>query len=424
VGHFLSRLSPREALIVRSALAFRQEAAEHGVRLLEQAAHEYPDDAEIWYSLGETYLHLGGQLLVDREENQRAFSNAIALDPAFAPPYFHLIEETIALHADSARAAKLIRIYENLAPRSEPGFPGRLAFDLAWGDSVARAHALSTLGTLPLWLAWEVAGNLQHPRLLAAGESVRAVIARRAEAGERDAHAYGFRAHVGSGRLDAAVRLLLEWEECPAPLLYSAHLLGTTDLPAEAEAQLSLRAAETSTCHGGTLFSAGAYAADRGRWAAHDSARVRLRQEADGLLRSGDSLKSRHVALLAEALRGYGLGRQGHVREALTILETVQPRVAGGSNEIVRWWLGQLLLEGGNPRGAERYFASFWHSGHFGVSAAYHLGRIYEQEGRLDEARAAYDWFARAWRDGDPATQPMVSQARAAAERLQAVERN
>jgi DNA-binding SARP family transcriptional activator/tetratricopeptide (TPR) repeat protein len=423
VSRFLDRLAPREALIVQSALAFRQEDAERGARLLEQAAREYPDDAEIWYSLGETYLHLGGQLLVDRDESQRAFSNAIALDPAFTPPYFHLIEETIALHADSARAAKLIRIYEKLAPGSEFGVPGRLAFDLAWGDSAAQAQALSVLDTLPLWLAFEVAANLGHPRLLAAAESVRDVIARRAEAGERDARPYGFRAHVGSGRLSAAVSLLLEWEECPAPLLYSAYLLGKTGLPAGAQGLLVLSAASSSTCPGTTVFSAGAYAADRARWAVHDSARVRLRHEADRLLAAGDSVRSRHFALLAEALRGYGLARGGRTREALPILEAVQRRIAGGSNEIVRWWLGELLLKSGDPRGAERYLASFWHSGYFGTPADYHLGEIYEQEGRLQEALAAYDSFARAWRYADPELQGRVLDAKASVRRLRAVSR-
>ena len=57
------------------------------------------------------------------------------------------------------------------------------------------------------------------------------------------------------------------------------------------------------------------------------------------------------------------------------------------------------------------------------VVAGKRLGEIYEGLGRPDEARAAYEEFVVGWKDADPELQPMVEEARVAAQRLTSVVR-
>jgi hypothetical protein len=168
-------------------------------------------------------------------------------------------------------------------------------------------------------------------------------------------------------------------------------------------------------------FYAGAYAADRARW--KDNAQVveSLRQDARQLLADGDSTHASVTDAMAQALEGYGLWKRGRADEALPLLEAAQHRATGyGSRAIVnydlRLWIGQLLLEQGRAREAERYLGPQWRV--LEPSAALRLASLYEQLGDFPKARESYEFFASAWRDADPELQPMVQRARAAAQRL------
>ena len=60
----------------------------------ERAAQANPDDPEMWYWLGDRYLHVGTAigLAAPIERASAAFRRAIALDPTFVPPFIHLIQ--------------------------------------------------------------------------------------------------------------------------------------------------------------------------------------------------------------------------------------------------------------------------------------------------------------------------------------------
>ena len=77
---------------------------------------------------------------------------------------------------------------------------------------------------------------------------------------------------------------------------------------------------------------------------------------------------------------------------------------------MIRWWLGELLIEDGRPHDAEKYFTSM----RFDPLAYRRLGELYVEMEEPDKAREAYEMFLTAWRDADPELQPMVVQARQA----------
>lgn len=60
----------------------------------ERAAEANSDDPEMWYWLGDRYLHLGPAigLAASTERAAAAFRRAIALDPTFIPAFIHLVQ--------------------------------------------------------------------------------------------------------------------------------------------------------------------------------------------------------------------------------------------------------------------------------------------------------------------------------------------
>lgn len=95
-------------------------------------------------------------------------------------------------------------------------------------------------------------------------------------------------------------------------------------------------------------------------------------------------------------------------------------------NQIIRAWLGELLLEMGRPREALLYYESLgpgWPISQDPI-IYFHLGRIRDQLGDREGALQSYELATLAWRDADPRLQPMVQQARQAAARLRGLGRN
>src|SRR5207245_2155476 len=82
---------------------------------LEEAARRYPGDADVWFELGEIRYHFGERMGRSQREALNAFENAIEIDSAFAPAYYHAVELTLVLvGADSAR--RLAQRYESMNP--------------------------------------------------------------------------------------------------------------------------------------------------------------------------------------------------------------------------------------------------------------------------------------------------------------------
>jgi tetratricopeptide (TPR) repeat protein len=211
-------------------------------------------------------------------------------------------------------------------------------------------------------------------------------------------------------------------------LLYKRHiLLGDLAVSkAGLEEALSHSASDTMT-----WFLAGAYAADRGRWADHSSAIGRLRETAGVGRAAGDSVRGRLFDGAADALVGYGYWRRGRPEEAMALLESSRQKVMTldyldfdylfAWNGTIRYWLATLTRELDRPEQASMYLESLMHE-HFGLFndpyVEYQLAILQDQLGKKAEAIQGYENAAWAWRAADPELRPRVEAARRAITRL------
>jgi serine/threonine-protein kinase len=105
---------------------------------LEEAAHRYPEDPEVWYRLGDARFHSDPPFGGPPGPSLEAFDRAIALDPGFAPAYEHTVELAIQLNrVDLAR--KYADAYLRLDPTDVNVPSTRLAALMLDPD---RSHAL------------------------------------------------------------------------------------------------------------------------------------------------------------------------------------------------------------------------------------------------------------------------------------------
>jgi len=426
------RLPERDALLARGWYEFERGLPE-GLETLRTAARKYPDDTFAWYLLADFLFHQGGALLADPAESRRGFARAIELDPSFAPAYIHQIHGTLRTEPDSARVAGLVETYRRLAP----GTAGAREFDLvhaiAFGNDSTRAITLAALDTISeIFLPFTAILNLGHARFLDRKVAVYAAARNRPDP---------FEAHVGAiylalarfhrGEIDAALTAARHARvgTDEARILYLAH---TTGLPVPEEpleqALAGSRTADPTVFWepiGGTRFLWGAWAIERGRREEYGRALADLRAIAGEALAGADSLAASWAEGMARGLEGFAAWRDGRRDEAARVLDEARLQTAGGitsttPNQIIRWWLAELTLETGQLERAAVLFLSLSHGE--GVltdpMALRRLARVQEELGRLDEARANYDWFALAWRDADPAMRGLVEEARAAAIRL------
>ncbi|MDX1675638.1 MAG: tetratricopeptide repeat protein, partial [Longimicrobiales bacterium] len=78
---YRDRLPAREDLMIEAEYLARRGALTAGVALLREGVRRYPDDPELWYQLGDAYLHWGPQLKVTPDDGKTALERAVELDP-------------------------------------------------------------------------------------------------------------------------------------------------------------------------------------------------------------------------------------------------------------------------------------------------------------------------------------------------------
>ncbi|MDX1396382.1 MAG: hypothetical protein R3195_18515 [Gemmatimonadota bacterium] len=414
----IDRLTERSAVRVR---AYRAAGAE-ALSILREAVARFPDDAILWYELGEELIH-GSAGFPGLEEIETAFRRSLDLDPGRGATYPHVIHLAFMESADTAEARRLVDRFAEIASDVEGPYTadadpriGPYGFDLVFGSTAQRAAAWAAVDTAPPTFLLALTRYVFSPRHWEVYERVSLAAAR--HPGAASAPGY-FGAVRGTANRQLVIGYGL-WRGQPArglefaegeqmafgpassesrALLYFLHALDVP-IPDDVLDEEFGSATIDSASHPQTVFAAGALAVDRGRWQEYEEVLAELRRRGS---------EDARIEIL-EAYAGWG---RGDVESAIPVFERFHP-----GNRLIQWWLGDAYIDAGRFDDAERVFASYaWNQWFEPFSreplAQLRLGLIYEELGRPDDAIAAYGYFVEQWEDAEPALQPIVDDARA-----------
>ena len=129
-------LAPRESLLVEAEALKGKLLNRFGdtlyashydqlFRLLDNATREYPDDRELWYSLGNARAYLSGRVRSALD----GLDHSIAIDSGFAPAYLEAVQLAMAL-GNVGDARRYLKAYLSLNPTDVYGDGFRLASQL------------------------------------------------------------------------------------------------------------------------------------------------------------------------------------------------------------------------------------------------------------------------------------------------------
>jgi tetratricopeptide (TPR) repeat protein len=407
------RLPPRYAALLNGAVGLL-DGDLTVLPDLEEAVRRYPDDPEMWFLLGELYLHYSGQSMKGIDEVYRVFDRAIQLDPTFAPYYIHLIEMEIK-KGDGPRATeRLARLTSMVEDRQGRGYLA-LGRDLAFGDSAEVAAAQAAIDTtssvVQLWAQLGVngIGTANMERVAHAAE------ARNPGPGARTFTAW---AYLMNGKVRQAEEVLADEIMPPGARAFRAYIMRRT-IGALDDATLDRYLAPES-CGEGHLspecaWAVASHAAEQGRWAIHADFLERHRTIQEEMLAEGDSAHARAHGNAAVTLEARELWLNGRRQDAIRALESVQGDGAG-NDSVVRFMLGTMHEELGQSRQAVRYYESFWND----INRwwfALRLGDLYAELGENERARGYYALFLEDWANADEG-RPEVARAQAAIRQL------
>ncbi|HRP07399.1 MAG TPA: serine/threonine-protein kinase [Gemmatimonadales bacterium] len=432
-------LPDRDRMLIRGDMASRFPGAMQlnqmpQIILLDSLLTRFPDEVEGWAALGDRYYHDRGQLLLPAEGYRTAFERAIELNPYYAEPYLHLIEDAM-YRLDSTEARRLVSEYESIH-RGRLRCSLQLPVDLAWGSEEARRKAMAALDTVPADALWECLPRTgTYPVRDDASELIWARVSQEIADLEQPLRVpayftYRLRGRVARGQSLAIANELAAMERATGPSSWWAertqimlHLAGFRD------SATAHRAARTLTEMPPTGLApsvtariwVGLLAASEGRWSTTDSMIDQLDSLAPVLAREFDRKAGIASSSHADVLRAY----QALVRGGITNLPAMDSTLAGlywagllSPAGVLRLMVGHLLLEWGELAAARRYFESFGSYDLFGTSSELPLGRIAEAQGNRGEAIEHYRRFIGWWNDPDPELRGKVEEARAGLRRL------
>jgi tetratricopeptide (TPR) repeat protein len=414
-----ARLPARERAKVQMRWA-RYAQAPEAFATVQEVIRQYPDAADAWYELGETYFHHDVAVMAGPEEALAAFRKAVELLPTMAPYRAHLVDLAFMWQPDSARITSEVEAYARLAPAEPRTHVSRIALALAFGDGAARDSARAVVGTLDSESAAELYDLLQHPRFAEVRRLIFPAVASRMD-GRRKVELTRERLmNLGfmDGRLREALAILSDPVTPPGFRFCGLLYFSARDLPVpqsmlQQERVAALADSSLSTSVSG-LQCAADYATRFGDWSQHAALVARARSMAAQAAATGDSGLARDWQRAGRAAEAYGLWRHGRKAEALRGFEST---LAGDRGQESLWYVGLLARDLGKLEEAEQAFRALW-TQRDGAPARLQLARILERTGRPAEARQAYQFVADAWRSADPELQPQVAEAREALARL------
>jgi hypothetical protein len=428
-GQLNHGLAPRESLMIAadSVLAtvtdappLDSAAARRRARvfdILELANRRFPEDAEVWYQLGRARNRIGYLAGIPPPQALEALDRAIAIDSAFAPAYVEAFAfSTMARGLDATR--RYLQGYLALEPRGMLADVARLALDLmdpARARSPAVAAVLDTASARMLYhtgSVFEYAGDSAETYIRIGRQLVErahdpSLAADPALPRRPLGFGLAFRGHMGEAlQVLGTDRLYLVGQ--------IAALGAMSGDSARAVFDPLLRAEPVPLA--GVIFGLP-------WWAREGDTASLARARGLGERRAARIPTARFLAAAAEAwgrlAAGDSIGALGRFL-ALPDLPNFD-----GIGDWERYESIRLLNDAHRYREARARLDQEIPSTAFPWDVVLLLERARADEGlgRTDEAAASYAKVADLWARGDPALQPIVAAARAAAVRLRAVRR-
>lgn len=411
---FVSTLPERERLLVR----VHANLAPEMIREVEDAVRRSPDDSELWYALGELYIHAGGTGGVSPRLADSAFARAGTIVPEEPENFFHRIDYALGFFHDRERAARLIS--EAKETTGEPLFEThRLLADLVFGGPPFERYA-ARIDDLPTDEFTGFPYPLAHPLATSARIFVDRRTADRAVFwGKLNSP---FFSDIGVGRLSDALAsgperdsTLLALGSPPWTRTCYAYLLQLSgiDISGTPAAEWLRPSGPGADLPREALLCLGGHAVDQGRWSEAESWLSELRSRETG----ADSLAAPPAGASADALAAYLRWRRGN-HEVMGLDRRLRLRMAVADSWPVRWWAARLLVEADRKEEALGVFESYWQPAW--VPAFLERAELTEQLGRPEEARELYDVVLTMWADAEPAFQSLVERARSGRARVSA----
>jgi serine/threonine-protein kinase len=425
-GQFNHGLSPRDSLLVLAdslSAALSSQSIDSldwnkAARLfatVDTAAARYPNDPDVWYTVGEARFHngYGSPVNVSEQQTLDAFDKAIALDSAFAPAYVHPVELGFTLHGAEA-GRKYAEAYLALNPTDNQAagiaILDRIASERR-GESAVTDKMLDGEPSDAIMAAWYAARRWPDS----------------AQTGLRLLHAIERKPHSSPTYASDSIRL---WNFLPLQLAYRGRLresyfiLGNRPWRLFAElAMLGAIPADTVNAVFRKWAADGipqAYFAYS--WLAQHrdvAALTKLIEKAKAASGTGGPLARRAARYRAASGNAYLSLAKGDTTAAISQFLQL-PDTLCIACYIDRLNTAKLLESRGKLKEADSLLNQRLNTllTPSEILIALERGRIAEKLGNRDAALRAYRLVIDAWAAGDPEVQPMVEESRKAVVRL------
>jgi len=421
-------LAPRESLLVEAealkatlGTRFADSAyathVEQLISTLETATRQYPDDRELWYSLGNARANLLGKIRGALD----ALDRAVAIDSGFAPAYLDAVQLAMAL-GETAEARRYLAAYLALNPSDVHGDGLRLAsrlldpgaatpstrgvLDTASADILVRA-----IDVLAYWP--DSAESVLHlARLLMAGR--RAV---HPLYGDADFTAFQLSYPLGfRGHLKEAYAV---WHGSSDYIraLFSASLVMMGAIPDDEAAKFfgGLRRGPVDRPTG--LILALPWWSARRDTVSLRSTAERAEAAAGGSARASPARYARYLGASARGYLALARADTASALERLLALDAGDCMFPYCPYESLQ--TAMLLARQGRDAEAWKILDDIPNIYNpLAVRWRLERARVAERLGRRDDARLAYAYVAATWNGADPGLQPEVREAEAGLLRL------
>jgi tetratricopeptide (TPR) repeat protein len=392
---------------------------------LREAVTRYPEDPEVWYTMGEMGQHFGGQVSPRLPARLAfdAFAKAIELDSAFAPAYEHIVNLALRLREPEA-ARKYAEAYLRLQRDPKTAASLKASLDLLAHPESPSPATTALLGSARAKQVWDVwfyisdAVDSGEAAVVAARAFTASHIGVDSVSAERQrwvlARTLAYRGHLREAAHELETHR--PWENF-ATNLTATELLALGGLSRD-------RAGEwlESLLKEGSIWAW----AGLGWWATvGDTASLRRLQElAQSKIRSAaaGSWDAEFWTYQASSVQPYVALTLGDTSLALALFADLPDSLCRYCYlDRLKW--AQLLSARKQDRAAATLLDEPLRDSDVEAAPtvtvwALERGRVNERLGNWDKAVESYSFVAAAWRNADPELQPLVEEAKEAVARL------